>query len=88
MFYDVIWSSFGVIPRITSENLCKPFYDKLFHSHFGSVNCGKKWKKLQKFEYLENEKSFSIIKNIFYNFCKANIWWKYRNLEKNSEHKL
>ena len=31
--------------------------------------------KLQKFEYLENEKSFfDEIKNIFYNFCRAIIW--------------
>ena len=33
---------------------------------FESVKCGKKEEKLQKFEYLENEKSFlDEIKNIF-----------------------
>ena len=36
---------------------------------FESGNCGKEGKKLQKFEYLENEKSFSDeIKNIFHSF--------------------
>ena len=36
---------------------------------FESGKCGKKGKKLQKFEYLENEKSFlDEIKNIFHNF--------------------
>ena len=32
---------------------------------------------IQKFEYLENEKSFlDEIKNIFPSFWKAIIWWK------------
>ena len=36
---------------------------------FGSGKCGKEGKKLQKSEYLENEKSFfNEIKNIFYSF--------------------
>ena len=36
---------------------------------FASRNCGKEGKKLQKFEYLENEKSFlDEIKNIFHSF--------------------
>ena len=31
--------------------------------------------KIQKFEYLENEKSFlDEIKNIFHSFCRAIIW--------------
>ena len=29
-----------------------------FHLSFWIWNCGKDWKKLQKFEYLQNEKSF------------------------------
>ena len=34
-----------------------------------SGKCGKEGKKLQKFEYLENEKSFlDEIKNIFHSF--------------------
>ena len=33
--------------------------------------------KIQKFEYLENKKSFlDEIKNIFYSFWRAIIWWK------------
>ena len=37
----------------------------------------RKGKKIQKFEYLENEKSFfDEIRNIFYNFWRANIWRK------------
>ena len=36
---------------------------------FESVKCGKEGKKSQKFEYLENEKSFlDEIKNIFHSF--------------------
>ena len=33
--------------------------------------------KIQKFEYLENEKSFlDETKNIFHSFWRAIIWWK------------
>ena len=33
--------------------------------------------KIQKFEYLENEKSFlDEIKSIFRNYLRAIIWWK------------
>ena len=36
---------------------------------FESGNCGEEGKKLQKIEYLENEKSFlDEIKNIFHSF--------------------
>ena len=50
-------------------------------------NVEKKSKKKQKFEYLENKKSFiDEIKNIFYSFWRAIIWWGKK--EKNSEHKL
>ena len=37
------------------------WHHKLFHFqlfHFESGKCGKEEEKLQKFEYLENEKSF------------------------------
>ena len=40
---------------------------------------GKKEEKMniQKFEYLENEKSFlDEIKNIFHSFWRTIIWWK------------
>ena len=51
--------------------------------------CRKEGKKLQKFEYLENEKNFfDKIKNTFHSFGKAIIWWKNKNLIKNSGHKL
>ena len=46
-------------------------HHKLFHFHlfFESGKCGKEGKKLQKFEYLEKEKSFlDVIKNIFHSF--------------------
>ena len=43
---------------------------------------------MQKFEYLENEKSFlDEIKNIFHSFWRALIWLK-KNLIKNSRHKV
>ena len=48
-----------------------------FISPFDSGKCGKEWKKLQKFEYLEKEKSFlDEIKGIFHSFWRAIIWWK------------
>ena len=40
-------------------------------------------------EYLENEKSFfNEIKNIFYSCRRAIIWWKNKNLIKNTRDKL
>ena len=40
--------------------------------------CGKEVEKIQKFEYLKNEKSFlDEIKNIFHNFWRAIIWWQH-----------
>ena len=72
-FDDIILSSFRVIPKITSANLCKPihdiinYYTSIWPFEFGE--CGKEGKKLQKFEYLENEKSFlDEIQNIFHSF--------------------
>ena len=51
-----------MIPKITSANLCKPIHDIINYSTsicpFESGKCGKEGKKLQKFEHLENEKSF------------------------------
>ena len=46
-------------------------HHKLFHfiCYFESGKCGKEVKKKQKFEYLENKKSFlDEIKNIFHSF--------------------
>ena len=46
-------------------------------------------KKLYKFEYLDNEKSFlDEIKNIFHSFWRPIIWWENKNLIKNSGNKL
>ena len=42
---------------------------------FESEKCGRQEEKLQTFEYLENEKSFSDeIKDIFHSFSSAIIW--------------
>ena len=92
-FDDIIYSSFWVIPKITSANSSKPIHVIINYSTsicpFESGKCGEKGKKLQKLEYLENEKSFlDEIKSIFHNFWRAIIWWKYRNLIRNSRHKL
>ena len=72
-FDDVMYSSFWVIPKITYASLCKSVHEIINYSisicPFESGNCGKEGKKLQKFEYLENEKSFlDKIKNIFHIF--------------------
>ena len=41
------------------------------------------------FEYLGNKKSFvDETKNTFHSFGRAIIWWKNKNLIKNSGHKL
>ena len=43
----------------------------------------KKRIEIQKYEYLENEKSFlDEIKSIFSSFWRAIIWWKKKNLMK------
>ena len=67
------------------------WHHKLFHFHlsFFIWRVWKEWGKLQKFEYLEKEKSFfDEIKDTFHSFGKAIIWWKNKNLIKNSGHKL
>ena len=69
-YNDVMYSSFWVIPKITSANLCKSDDDIINYSTsicpFESGKCGKEGKK---FEYLENEKSFlDEIKNISHSF--------------------
>ena len=69
---------FELILKLTSANLSKPIYDIMNCSTsicpFESGKCGKGAKKLQKFEYLENEKSFlDEIKNIFHSFSRPII---------------
>ena len=67
---------FWVISNITPSNLCKPIHDIINYSTsicpFESGKCGKDGKKLEKIEYLKNEKSFlDEIKNIFQSFWGA-----------------
>ena len=95
-FDGVIQSSFWVIPKIVPENLRKPIYDIINYSTFicriEFGKCGKEEDKLQKLEYLENEKSFlGEMENIFHNFRRAINWWKKKKkkkLAKNSGQKL
>ena len=65
-----MWSSFWVIAKIASANLCKSIHDIINYSTsicpFESEKYGKEGKKWQKTEYLENEKNFlDEIKSIF-----------------------
>ena len=58
---------------MTSANLCKPTHDIINYPTsicpFVFGKCGKEVKKLQKFGYLENEKSFlDEIKNSVHSF--------------------
>ena len=89
-FDDIILSGFWIVPQIASANLCKPIRNySTSICPFESGKLGKEGKKLQKFECLENEKSFlDEVKNIFHSFWRASIRWKNKNLVKNSRHKL
>ena len=65
-------------------------HHKLFHFHlsFWIWEAWKRRQKIQKLEYLENEKSFlNEIKNTFHSLWRAIIWWKNKNLLKNSKYK-
>ena len=78
-FDDVIKSGFWVVLKITFANLCKPIYDIINYSTstcpFESGKCRKEGVKIQKFEYLENEKSYlDEVKNIFHSFWRSIIW--------------
>ena len=55
---------------------------------FESGKSGKEEEKIQKFEYLENEKSFLDEIKIFHSFWRAIICWKNKKFIKNSGHKL
>ena len=61
-FDDVIYRAvFQLFQKITSANLEKPIHDSIDYSTFicpfESGKGGKEGKKLQKFDYLKNEKS-------------------------------
>ena len=66
------------------------WHHKLFHFHLSfCIWKVRKGQKIQKFEYLKNEKSFfDEIKDTFDSFGRAIIWWKNKNMIKNSGHKL
>ena len=69
-FDGVIYSGVWVITKITLANLYKAIHDIIHYSTsiclFESRKCGK---EEEKFEYLENERSFlDEIKNIFHSF--------------------
>ena len=58
-FHDLIQSGFWVIPKITYANLCNPSHNDLIILVSSDPLSLVMWKgKEQKFEYLENEKSF------------------------------
>ena len=90
-FDGVLQSSFSVIPSITPANLCKPIYDIINYfipiCPFESGKCGKEEQKLQKIEYLENEKSFLDEIRHFSQFLK-DYHLVEKKLIKNSGHKL
>ena len=96
MLSDQVW--WHIIKWFLSYSkncICKFMQDKSWHKLFQfhlSFWVWKVWKereKIQKFEHLENEKSFfDEIKYIFHSFWRAIIWWKIKNLIKNSWHKL
>ena len=74
----------AVFPKITSTNLCKSIHDINYSTSicpFESGKCGKEGKKLQKCEYLENEKSFlDEIKKIFIVFKGLSFGKKIKHL--------
>ena len=61
-FDYVMGSSFWVIAKIASVNLCKSIHDIINYStsfcHFESEKRGKEGKKLQKCKYFETKRAF------------------------------
>ena len=91
-FDDVIESGFWVVPRITSAALYKPIHDiinySIFTGPFESGKCGKEAKKLQKFDYLKNKKSFTDeINFFFYSLWRAIIREKINSFKPNNMEK-
>ena len=85
-FDYLMLSSYWIIPKITSANLCKSINDIINYStsmgHFWIWKLLRGREKITKFEYLGNEKSFlDEIKDIFHSFFKL-------KLIKNSGHKV
>ena len=92
-FDDILQSSFWVIPKITPGNLYKPIYNIIIYSipfvllSLKSVERGKNtkiWISQERTELSRwNKKHFSLILKGYHM-----IWWKNKNLIKNSRHKL
>ena len=61
-FDDAIKSSFELLKKILSANLCKLIHDIINYFTFAcpqeSGKCRKEGEKIQKFEYLKNKKNF------------------------------
>ena len=90
---QVLWCNKKQFLSYSKYYTCKLIHDIINYSTFicpfESGKCGKEEEKLQKFEYLENEKNFlDEIKNIFHSFWRAIPWWWNKKLVKNSGHKL
>ena len=64
-----------MIPNIISANLWKPIHDIIDYPTsicpFQSGKCGKKGKKIQKCDYLENEKRFLDEIKTFFIVCEG-----------------
>ena len=94
--YQVWWcdiKQFLSFPKIRSANLCKPIHYIVNYSTFicpfESGKCGKARKNYKILNISRTKKAFfNEIKNTFYNLWRAIIWWKNKNLTKNSRHKL
>ena len=96
LFDQVWWCNIKWFSSYSKNYICKFMQANSWHHNYStsmcpseSGNCRKEGKKLQKFKYLENEKSFLYeIKNIFHSFWRTIIGWKNKNLIKNSGHEL
>ena len=68
----------------------KPIHDIIHYSTFTclleSGKCGKEGENYKNLNILRTKRAFSIRWN--YSFWRAIIWWKIKNLIKNSGHKL
>ena len=93
---QVSWCNMKQFLNYFKNYICKfmqasSWHHKLFQFQL-SFWTWKVWKgrgKIQKCEYLQNENSFLDETNsIFHSFWTAIIWWKIKNLIKNSGHKL
>ena len=75
-----------MIPKIASANLCKQIHDIINYSTsacpFESGKFGKEGKKLQKFEYPENGKSFIDEIKTFFTVFEGLLFDEKKNLTK------